>query len=107
MIARGAPFGEASAGSSVVTLGQAPIAILHPNVRGWERKDWDCRENLADRQVLKQRARELPAPIQMSDALSRNSPKVEGVEPLQANCLAHGRRQVVEVADNFPHAVMC
>ena len=57
-------------------------------------------ENLAD--VLKQRARELPAPIQMSDALSRNSPKVEGVEPLQANCLAHGRRQVVEVADSFP-----
>ena len=57
-------------------------------------------ENLAE--VLKQRARELPAPIQMSDALSRNVPKVEGVEPLQANCLAHGRRQVVEVADNFP-----
>ena len=57
-------------------------------------------ENLAE--VLKQRARELPAPIQMSDALSRNAPKVEGVEPLQANCLAHGRRQVVEVADNFP-----
>src|SRR5215471_12829149 len=57
-------------------------------------------ENLAE--VLKQRARELPAPIQMSDALSRNSPKVKGVEPLQANCLAHGRRQVVEVADNFP-----
>jgi hypothetical protein len=57
-------------------------------------------ENLAE--VLKQRARELPPPIQMSDALSRNSPKVEGVEPLQANCLAHGRRQVVEVADNFP-----
>ena len=57
-------------------------------------------ENLAE--VLKQRARELPAPIQMSDALSRNTPKVEGVETLQANCLAHGRRQVVEVADNFP-----
>ncbi len=57
-------------------------------------------ENLAE--VLKQRARGLPAPIQMSDALSRNSPKVEGVEPLQANCLAHGRRQVVEVADHFP-----
>jgi transposase len=33
-------------------------------------------ENLAE--VLKQRARELPPPIQMSDALSRNSPKVEG-----------------------------
>src|SRR6202171_752748 len=57
-------------------------------------------ENLAE--VLKQRARGLPAPIQMSDALSRNTPKLEGVEPLQANCLAHGRRQVVEVAENFP-----
>jgi len=57
-------------------------------------------ENIAE--VLKQRARELPPPIQMSDALSRNTPKLEGVEPLQANCLAHGRRQVVEVAENFP-----
>src|ERR1700674_130185 len=57
-------------------------------------------ENIAE--VLKQRARELPAPIQMCDALSRNRPKLEGVEPLMANCLAHGRRQVVEVVDNFP-----
>jgi transposase len=55
-------------------------------------------ENIAE--VLKQRARELPAPIQMCDALSRNAPK--GVETLLANCLAHGRRQVVEVVDNFP-----
>ena len=38
----------------------------------------------------------------MSDALSRNTPKLEGVEPLQANCLAHGRRQFVEVVENFP-----
>ena len=37
-------------------------------------------ENIAE--VLKQRARELPAPIQMCDALSRNTPKVEGVETL-------------------------
>jgi len=55
-------------------------------------------ENLAE--VLKQRAHELPAPIQMCDALSRNTPK--GVETLIANCLAHGRRQVVEVVDHFP-----
>ena len=55
-------------------------------------------ENIGE--VLKQRARELPAPIQMCDALSRNTPK--GVETLIANCLAHGRRQVVEVVDNFP-----
>jgi hypothetical protein len=55
-------------------------------------------ENIAE--VLKQRAHGLPAPIQMCDALSRNTPK--GVETLIANCLAHGRRQVVEVVDHFP-----
>jgi transposase len=57
-------------------------------------------ENLAD--VLKWRAAELEAPIQMCDALSRNTPKLAGVEVLLANCLAHGRRQVVDVAANFP-----
>jgi transposase len=55
-------------------------------------------ENLAD--VLKQRAAELKAPIQMCDALSRNSPKL--IETLLANCLAHGRRQFTEVAESFP-----
>src|SRR5664279_3903214 len=55
-------------------------------------------ENIAE--VLKQRAHELPAPIQMCDALSRNTPK--GIETLIAHCLAHGRRQVVEVVDHFP-----
>jgi hypothetical protein len=49
-------------------------------------------ENIAD--VLQQRAAELPAAIQMCDALSRNVPKLSGgVEILLANCLAHGRRQ--------------
>jgi transposase len=58
-------------------------------------------ENIAD--VLKQRVAKLPAPIQMCDALSRNIPKLPGgVEILLANCLAHGRRQFVEVAANFP-----
>jgi hypothetical protein len=58
-------------------------------------------ENLAE--VLKQRARHLGPPIQMCDALSRNVPKLAaGVEILLANCLAHGRRQFVEVAANFP-----
>jgi len=71
-----------------------------PEISFWPTGWKHAGENLAE--VLKQRTRELPPPIQMSDALSRNSPKVEGVEPLQANCLAHGRRQVVEVADNFP-----
>jgi transposase len=57
-------------------------------------------ENLAD--VLKQRTTERNAPIQMCDALSRNTPKLPGVEILLANCMAHGRRQVVDVAANFP-----
>jgi transposase len=58
-------------------------------------------ENIAD--VLKQRARHSIPPIQMCDALSRNVPKLPaGVEILLANCLAHGRRQFVEVAANFP-----
>lgn len=58
-------------------------------------------ENLAE--VLKRRAPGLPPLIQMCDALSRNAPKLsEGVKLLLAYCLAHGRRQFVEVAANFP-----
>jgi len=53
--------------------------------------------------VLKQRAKGLSPVIQMCDALSRNVPKLpSGVEILVANCLAHGRRQFVEVVQNFP-----
>jgi transposase len=58
-------------------------------------------ENLAE--VLQQRAQHAGPAIQMCDALSRNVPKLApGVEILLANCLAHGRRQFVEVAANFP-----
>jgi transposase len=58
-------------------------------------------ENIAD--VLKQRAAGAAPAIQMCDALSWNAPKLPaGVELLVAHCLAHGRRQVVGVAQNFP-----
>jgi hypothetical protein len=58
-------------------------------------------ENLAD--VLARRAAELPPPIQMCDALSRNVPKLpQGMKLLLANCLTHCRRHFVEVAPNFP-----
>lgn len=57
-------------------------------------------ENIAE--VLKKRGRQLSPPIQMCDALARNAPKLAGVEVLLANCLAHGRRQIVDVAANFP-----
>jgi transposase len=55
-------------------------------------------ENLED--LLKKRAAGLKPPIQMCDALSRNVP--QEFQSLLANCLAHGRRQFVEVAENFP-----
>jgi len=55
-------------------------------------------ENLTD--LLTRRASELDAPIQMCDALSRNMP--DELEAIVANCLTHGRRRFVEVADNFP-----
>src|SRR5262245_21498313 len=55
-------------------------------------------ENLAA--VLKHRAAELPPPIQMCDALSRNLPGE--LRTILAHCLAHARRQFVEVYDRFP-----
>lgn len=55
-------------------------------------------ENLAD--VLTQRAAALGPPIQMCDALARNVPAAFAV--ILANCLAHARRQFVEVAPHFP-----
>jgi len=55
-------------------------------------------ENLA--QVLKLRAAELPPPIQMCDALSRNVPRE--LQTILANCLAHARRQFVDVYERFP-----
>jgi len=62
-------------------------------------------ENLRD--VLRHRASELGAPIQMCDALSRNTPKLsDGGEILLANCLAHGRRQFVEPQTSQNNAAM-
>ena len=55
-------------------------------------------ENLED--LLKKREAGLKPPIQMCDALSRNAPGE--FKSLLANCLAHGRRQFVDVAENFP-----
>ena len=55
-------------------------------------------ENLKD--VLARRAVDLAPPIQMCDALARNAPA--DLKTILANCLAHGRRQFVDVADRFP-----
>jgi transposase len=50
--------------------------------------------------LLKQRAYELDPPLQMCDALSRNMPGE--LNTIVGNCLLHGRRQFVDVANNFP-----
>ena len=50
--------------------------------------------------LLAHRAGDAPPPIQMCDALSRNPAKE--FQSLLANCLSHGRRQFVDVAQNFP-----
>jgi transposase len=55
-------------------------------------------ENLAE--VLQHRAAELPPPIQMCDALSRNLPGE--LQTILAHCLAHARRQFVDIYDRFP-----
>jgi transposase len=51
--------------------------------------------------VLRRRAAELGPPIQMCDALSRNLPR--DLETIVAHCLAHARRQFVDVHDRFPN----
>jgi hypothetical protein len=51
-------------------------------------------------QLLARRAKEASPPIQMCDALSRNPSKE--FQTILANCLAHGRRQFVDLARDFP-----
>src|SRR3972149_11379169 len=55
-------------------------------------------QNMAE--ILKQRASGLSRPIQMCDALSRNVPKE--LETILANCLAHARRNFVDLVPSFP-----
>lgn len=55
-------------------------------------------QNMAE--ILKQRASGLSPPIQMCDALSRNVPKE--LETILANCLAHARRNFVDLVPSFP-----
>ena len=55
-------------------------------------------ENLAD--VLKRRAAQLQAPVQMSDALAANTSG--DFKSILANCLSHARRGFVDVVNDFP-----
>ena len=55
-------------------------------------------ENFSD--VLVQRSKDLPPPMLMCDALSRNAPKEFQI--ILLNCLSHGRRQFVDLVTKFP-----
>ena len=77
--------------SGIVSVGEKQIALFFTGRK-------HAGENLAT--VLEKRVRALDAPIQMCDALSRNTPSKFKV--LLANCLAHGRRQFVDVSEQFP-----
>ena len=58
-------------------------------------------ENLA--KVLAQRTEDLGVPIQMSDALSRNTS--HAFETLVGHCLSHARRNYVDLHERFPAEV--
>lgn len=50
--------------------------------------------------VLAKRAAELGPPLHMSDGLGHNAPR--GAATVRGCCLAHGRRNFVEIVDSFP-----
>lgn len=84
--------------SGVVSAGGGPqVALYFTGIQ-------HAGENLRD--VLVHRSKEAKAPpMLMCDALSRNIPKFDGPDSIAvilANCLSHGRRHFVDVADNFP-----
>lgn len=50
--------------------------------------------------LLAEREPELAPPIHMCDGLDRNRP--QGHTVIEETCLAHGRRHIVDEAENFP-----
>jgi hypothetical protein len=75
-------------------MGQYWVVLF---MTGWQHAG----ENLG--QVLQHRRPELAPPIQMADALSRNT--CGEFDSVLANCLSHGRRQLVPLATSFPEPV--
>ncbi len=55
-------------------------------------------ENIAD--LYMNRCKDKTLPVQMCDALSRNTPKEFKI--ILCNCMTHARRNFVDVASNFP-----
>ena len=76
----------------VFTTGIVSMAQGRPDIVLFFTGPHHAGENL--RMLLEARSAELPPPIQMCDALSRNMP--DRLRVIIANCLAHGRRNFVE-----------
>jgi transposase len=85
----------------VFTTGVVSLAEGRPDIILFFTGPHHAGENL--RELLKARPQELPPPIAMCDALSRNMP--EELRAILANCLVHGRRNFVEVVEDFPEEV--
>lgn len=73
------------------TIGEHQVALFFTGQK-------HAGENLD--QLLQRRIAGLAAPLHMCDGLSRNHSKE--FETILCNCLAHARRGVVDVVDNFP-----
>ena len=85
----------------VFTTGIVSVAQGRPDIVLFFTGPHHAGENL--RTLLQSRSQELPLPIQMCDALSRNMP--DDLRVILANCLAHGRRNFVDVVNEFPAEV--
>ena len=85
----------------VFTTGVVSLAPDRPTIALFFTGPHHAGENL--RTLLERRAAELPPPIQMCDALSRNMPN--DLRVIVANCLVHGRRNFVDVVEAFPTEV--
>jgi hypothetical protein len=85
----------------VFTTGILSLAEGRPTIALFFTGPYHSGENL--RALLAKRQPELPPPIQMCDALSRNMP--EDLRVILGNCLTHGRRKFVDVVEAFPPEV--
>lgn len=77
--------------ATVSITGEGPIALFATGRK-------HAGENLTELLALRDAA--TSPPIHMCDGLDRNRPKGHAV--LEGNCLAHGRRQIVDEVTNFP-----
>lgn len=87
--------------SGVYTTGILSMASTRPTIALFFTGPRHSGDNLRD--LLARRMPDLPEPIQMCDAISHNMP--QELKTIVANCLSHGRRKFVELAEVFPDEV--